>query len=519
MAVTPLPEVVPGGGGTTDPLSLVPTGSQYNNVRSMLTIMKRDFPEKYAGLSNQPERVAGWITSIDKGERDDDQIRDDMAQHILGVDLLMKTYNIDKDQANKLILGGNEGGMNFSDLAKGGASGTGQGSEGLDPLRILNSPTLTWLKDAKTGKWYAQYTLPGTTNQYAVFEAEPEQMKALFGNRAAPASFISVNINTLIERQNYHLSGNVAEMEGNGSFEDEFRNTISLALDQESLPQWIKDDPQAMAMFWVKITDKKSETWFYEQMSGLNSFKKRYPGLTSLTGMGLTVPEAVTAFTQFETQLKQLEATAGRPPAGITPNIVGNLLGRGYNIQTVQQSYATWKRMQTNTGALKAFNEVLVSQGKKPLTGSSLYAFLQGTAPQDIYDIYEASSVREAATATGFGGLFSAQDALSLALDTTANFTGDQAYQQFSGVAQQALRFRHELDVAKYGIEVDDLIDVSFGRKPRSGKSVAEIGESLQRASVAAEAALGKRVNPFIGFTPEGKPQARSFAGLRQVSA
>src|SRR5690606_40999163 len=67
---------------------------------------------------------------------------------------------------------------------------------------------------------------------------------------------------------------------------------------------------------------------------------------------------------------------------------------------------------------------------------------------------------------------------LNLALQTQQDLTVDQAYQQFTQVAVQALRFRHELNVNQFGLDVEDLIDLSFGRAPRSGKSAAEIGEA-----------------------------------------
>lgn len=482
----------------------------------MLKILKRDFPEKYNGLAGQDARVSGWVTAINDGSRGDDDIRDDIAKHIIGTDLLMKKYGVNKDTANKLILGGNEGGLNFSDLKPGGKEGTNQGGGDVKPLRILRSNSLTWFKDTKTGKYYARYQIPGT-NHFTLFEAEDEQVKALFDN-GVPPSAQSINVDSLIRREDYHFSGNVAEVEGDGQWETEVNRVITLALDQRSLPDWIKNDSAAQGFLWMMVTEDRSDDWFYDQISKLPSFKKRYPGLDKLTGLGLTTVEAVQSFTEFEVQAKQLHAAAGFDAKAITPDIVGGLLTRGYNIKSVAESYSIWKRMNDNAPALAAFNQVLQAQGKAALSGTQMYKFLQGTAEGDLYDIYEASAIREAATGVGLGNIFSANDALSLALGTTQNLSVDQAYQQFSQVAAQALRFRHELDVSKFGLDVDDLIDVSFGRAPRSGKTVADVGETLTRISKAAEAALGPRINPFTGFTTEGRPQARSLAALRQAS-
>ena len=86
---------------------------KYATTLSMLKILQRDFPEKFAGLLNQPERMEEWQRKIDSGERTDDQTRDDIAQHIVGRELLMERYGVTEEEAENLILGGNEGGMNF----------------------------------------------------------------------------------------------------------------------------------------------------------------------------------------------------------------------------------------------------------------------------------------------------------------------------------------------------------------------------------------------------------------------
>lgn len=398
-------------------------------------------------------------------------------------------------------------------FAGGGGTGGGGGDAGI-PLHILASPSLKWFKDASTGRFYAQYNLPGGAGT-VLFEAEPEQISALFPS-GSPPGVSTFNFNAELGKDGVHFGGNVSEVEGEGSWESEVERTIALALNQQSLPDWIKNDAQARDLLWVAVTEDRTDEWFYSQVSKTASFKTRYPGVASLTGKGLSVVEAVKAHTQFETQLKTLHAAAGFTPDAITPAIVGQLLTKGYSAQAVQESYSVWKRMNDHAPALAAFNNVLAANGQAPLTGASLYDFLQGNAPSEIYDIYEAAAINEAAVAAGFGGLFTAEDALSLALETTRDLTVDQAYEQFSQVAMQALRFRHELDIGQFGLDVEDLIDVSFGRAPRSGKNIADIGENLARAAASAEASLNSKAKPFVGFTPDGRPMAQSLGGLRQ---
>ncbi len=106
-----------------DPLSLIPPGSQYDNLRSALRILRRDFPQDYAGLVNQESRVSGWVDEVDRikagnprpGDRDADQIRDDIVEHIIGEEAAIRVYGITAEEFQLLILGGNEGGINLGD--------------------------------------------------------------------------------------------------------------------------------------------------------------------------------------------------------------------------------------------------------------------------------------------------------------------------------------------------------------------------------------------------------------------
>lgn len=102
-------------------LALVPAGSQYNNLRGMLSILSRYFPDLYESELNKG-RVQGWIDEIDRhtagdaSARDADQIRDDIARVVIGAERIASTYNISLYEANLVLLGGNEGGINFHDL-------------------------------------------------------------------------------------------------------------------------------------------------------------------------------------------------------------------------------------------------------------------------------------------------------------------------------------------------------------------------------------------------------------------
>lgn len=163
----------------TDPLSLIPPGSQYDNLRQALARLKMDFPEQYANLSNQSQRVTGWVNEIKSGTgRDADQIRDDIVENIVGVDRLMAKYKITREQANRLILGANEGGINFSQLPD--TDPTDDAFKGQKLNNVPGRPEV-W----KVGKSvYLVYMVPGTEADpvYMAWAATgPEDVQSWFG--------------------------------------------------------------------------------------------------------------------------------------------------------------------------------------------------------------------------------------------------------------------------------------------------------------------------------------------------
>ena len=164
------------------------------------------------------------------------------------------------------------------------------------------------------------------------------------------------------------------------------------------------------------------------------------------------------------------------------------------------------------------YNRILEAQGLEPVrTLQQQFDFLNGNAPSDVYDIWEASSVSEAAAAAGLGDVFTAEDAMKFSLSTEGATSLEDATGMFQEASQMLLRLRHEVDVGKFGIEQDDIIDLSLGQPPRSGTSASELTENINRAILSAQKALQARAKPFKGFSQEGTPQSASLGGLRSA--
>jgi hypothetical protein len=150
-----------------------------------------------------------------------------------------------------------------------------------------------------------------------------------------------------------------------------------------------------------------------------------------------------------------------------------------------------------------------------PLTAEQQLEFLAGNAPAEVYDIYEASSIREVTKVAGLEDYFDASDAINAALATEGQMQGGQVAQAMQQAAANILRFRSEINLDAYGLNGEDLINMSLGIKPNSGMSEAEIREAMSRAQSAARGFVEGSARPYTGFTDTGTPQAASLGGAR----
>lgn len=494
-------------------LDAIPDGGQYEMIRDALRRIDRTFPEQMAEIDLA--RVQRFVNDVDTGTRSGTQIRNDMFQYIVGSDVIQQRLGVDAATADALIH--MTGGAQFATFDKLKGAGDINVNESA-PLTILYGRNMQWYLDPRTNKWYVSYGLPNSDRQ-VFFEAEPDQMQALFGpGGRPPQGYQTATLQDLQARTNFTFSGNVSEIEGRGSFDEAVNRAQTLALDSGVLPEWARNDPAAMDIVYIAQAEGKSNDWVIEQISKLPSFKARFPGIENFKNQGLTTSEAVTAFIEYESTLKQLEKQFGRDGSRITPAIVGALAGKGYQPEVIQDTYKTFKRMEDYAPALQAFNEVLTANGEQPMGPMDQFNFLTGHAPQKVYDIYEASSLREAAVGAGLGDLFDASAAIDIALQTPGMTSLQQATQGMQQAAKLALRLRHEIDTSEFGLDVQDLIDVSLGTVPRSGKTEADIRDGLERAVQSAQSFIQeRRATPFTGFSSSGTPQQRSLSNLRQA--
>lgn len=390
--------------------------------------------------------------------------------------------------------------------------GVGGGSDEL--TTILTSKSMEWFFDPNSGKWYVSYKLPNSERR-AFFEATGAQLDAIFGEGVRPANYQVTTLAELAQRDGYVFSGDIAEVQGTGSFEAEVERVIALALDEGRLPEWASESGAVMDILYIAQAEGKSDEWIIEQISTLPEFKERFPHIEALQNLGLTVTEAVTGFLEFEHGLKQLVLRDGGDPNSVTPDEVGAALAKGHSLEDAQFVFRIFDTMEKNQGALEAFNQVLAARGAEPLDEDGWFDFLAGNAPKELYDIWEESSLLRAAEDAGLN--IDVNAAIDLARRTEGLTSYEGALEGLSVAARNLLQFRTEIALDRYGLNEQDLIDLSLNLAPSSGTSQAEIARNIERAVGAAKAQTQRaRVNPFKRFTDEGTPQAASLSKLRQ---
>lgn len=512
----------------------------YGTIARTLELIMQEFPE----LADQfpVDRINGWLQDLagtGSRPRDENQLRDDIFKHVVTADRLIEKYGIDQATAEAIIKGGNDGGINYGDfLATGGApagggvgtaptdvdADAGGGSEGVgDPgtedvpgMTIMTSRNMEWFYDKDLGKWYVSYQLPGSGKR-GLFEATPDQMDLLFGEGMRPTGFKEIELQSFLQDPNHLFIDSITDVEGTGEFEDRYHRMVAIALDGGVLPEWAAKDGAAMDIIFVAESEDKPLSWVIDKLSDTDAFKARFPGIAKIQETAnSTMEDAITGWLEFEAGTRQALTGAGLDPSLASPETIGALLEKGHSITTVDTTVKTFDRMQKFRPALEAFNGILGAQGLDQITTlQDMFDFVAGSAPTDLYDVWEASTLSEQATAAGLGDFFSADDAIRVALQTAGSLDSESVTAAMQKSAEFALRLRHEINLGKYDLDVEDLIDLNLNQPLRSGRDAAVVGQNIQRVMASAQKERAKRLQPFQGFTAQGTPQTRSLSGLR----
>mgnify|MGYP001347669408 CR=1 FL=1 len=98
----------------------------------------------------------------------------------------------------------------------------------------------------------------------------------------------------------------------------------------------------------------------------------------------------------------------------------------------------------------------------------------------EIYDLYEASSITEQASKLNLDNL-SVEEALEIAKNTPGQLTNQQVSSALQSAAQSLLKFREYIDLGSYGLDADQVINLSLGYKEPGGMTEIEMASAMSR--------------------------------------
>ena len=353
-------------------------------------------------------------------------------------------------------------------------------------------------------KWWISYTLPGGVSVF--YEALTDQLFGLFGAEGHPQSFgqmTQADFDAGARERRMYFMGNVAEVESptGESMQSAYERAIASGLGTGIVPEELRGDTEIQSLVFVAQQEGWSQDRLYEAIAQTGTFMTRFPEIGVFRKQGMSVAQSVAAYQEYENLVNQLNMQYEGRPA--TRDEINALLRGQKSAQAITQAYAVFERFEENQAALTAFNEILVARGMQPLNENSMFAFLAGEAEDELYEIYAESSILEAGYAAGLGKYLSVGDTQAIVSFLGVDVPFERAYEGMTQAARLILQFRQDINLGE--LDPDDLIDLSLGVAPRSGRSQAQIAQLMERSLLAAQGFLRERARPATAIDAEGR--------------
>lgn len=400
-----------------------------------------------------------------------------------------------------------EGRKSIYDAPSGGSDDLGQGTPGgviSTPDDVYNTPTpqpvvppvvptVALTNYAKGGTWYAvtgypglpvayfiEYTLPGGNKIY--YYADRSDLDALEGIGAGKEPPIATTVSYNDFKQGRISGGSIADVVGTDeNYATRVERTLMAPTGDLLLPEWANNDLEIKDLFYIAVAENWTDTKFLREMAKKNSFKERYPAFQDMLSLtGGDHEQALVNYQGYERRVRELNNRYGEETDPIA--LAAESIKKGFTLDDLSQTYDIFERAEQNAGALLAFQSVVKAEGLDfdVLSPQGIVDFFKGTAPTQIYDLYEASSITEQASKLNLDNL-SVEEALEIAKNTPGQLTNQQVSSALQSAAQSLLKFREYIDLGSYGLDADQVINLSLGYKEPGGMTEIEMASAMSR--------------------------------------
>lgn len=346
---------------------------------------------------------------------------------------------------------------------------------------------------AQGGTWYAvtgypglpvayfvEYTLPGGNKIY--YYADRKDLDTLEGIGAGKEPPIVGTVSYSDFKQGRISGGSISDVVGTQEhYSTRVERTLMAPTGDLLLPTWANDDPEIKDLFYIAVAENWSDTKFLREMSKKNSFKERYPAFQDMLSLtGGDHAQALVNYQGYERKVRELNNRYGE--SADAQALAAEAIKKGFTLDDLQATYDIFERAEQNSDAMLAFQKVITAEGLDfDLTSpQGIVDFFKGTAPTEIYDLYEASSITEQASKLELNDL-SVDEALEIARNTPGQLTNQQVSAALQSASQTLLRYREFVDLGSYGLDADQIINLSLGYREPGGMTETELATSLSR--------------------------------------
>lgn len=321
-----------------------------------------------------------------------------------------------------------------------------------------------------------------------------DDLTAEFGGVDAFGSFSTVT-QTQFDNSDILTVGPVDEIMGSTeSLQAQYERDMRAA-GLEAPPQWMLNDPTAMATFVTATNEGWSAERTWGALAKLDSFKERFGGIETIQnqlGTG-SVHEAVGEYLSRESEVRAALLRYRGPNTNVDTEYVSSLIGAGWQGSEVADLLELEREVKENQAALENINEILVYRGLDPLTPDDFADYLRDEArtsdpdftPGEVFEAVNDALRLTALEQAGIEGI-SAEVAASLgtgisySIDSPDMFNDEAQY-----VAGVVAANAHALDLGSYGLDQDKVLQHFLGQSddPDVGRKLEKLGRERNIAA------------------------------------
>ena len=373
-----------------------------------------------------------------------------------------------------------------------------QGTGNTDPIfgapvtggatTIRAGGTLYQVRDSRTGEitYHVVYDFEGLQISYEI--GDQVAFQNLFPNGGG-AVFEATRVLTqqAFDDEIDILAGSVDEVIGQGDSLGSDLVTRLRAFGLESLPSWLRDDPQAMLIAATGAVEGWSAGRTLRELSQTEGFQARFGAWDfAISQTGGDEVAALQWLKNRELELQTVLSSVRGPNTNTDTSYVQDLINQGWTGESMRIVLTAERTFLSNPDMLDNLNDLLEAQGSNPITSDAIIAMiasgeagiqdqvdftdlLNGNNFSDVVDIINDAMIAAELEAAGLGD-FDIDFVRSLRNVTSGILTQESIGAFVSQAAANVLRFIDDIDRDRFGLTEEDVVAAAAGR-PSRGRS------------------------------------------------